>query len=200
MSISVTSCGRCGVPIPEFVLETLGDERIHHECSSGLSNVYATLYKLTLNREVAWDVLRGLRKLYTLKQYSTGGDCRNNISASMIEGSSYEILIKEVNVNRSGSLVVWSTVLKKDFDLMSNGEGVSEYSADIGGFSVQQQMDHTTATNTGGSVITLTVERVKEALEKPRPPSPSRGDWQLVGADDIASEILQDELRQLKMN
>ncbi|GKB63074.1 START domain-containing protein [Tanacetum coccineum] len=48
--------------------------------------------------------------------------------------------------------------------------------------------------------INQTVERVKEALEKPRPPSPSRGDWQLVGADDIASEILQEELRQLKMN
>ncbi|GJR43194.1 hypothetical protein Tco_1311297 [Tanacetum coccineum] len=31
-------------------------------------------------------------------------------------------------------------------------------------------------------------------------PSPSRGDWQLVGADDIASETMQDELRVLKLN
>ncbi|GJZ45573.1 hypothetical protein Tco_0593169 [Tanacetum coccineum] len=185
----------------EFVLETLGDERIHHE----------------------WDVLGGHRKLYTFKEYSTGGDCRNNVSASKIEGSSDEILIKEVDVNQTGSLVMWSTVSKKDFDLIRNGGGVSEDSVLISGFSISTD-GHTTATNTGGSVITLvwrmlvdgnqplqekrqqsiqsitfainkTVERVKEALEKPRPPSPSRGYWQQVGAYDIASEYRQDELR-----
>ncbi|PWA81580.1 Homeobox domain-containing protein/START domain-containing protein [Artemisia annua] len=162
---------------PEFVLETLGDERIHHE----------------------------------------------------IEGSN-KMLIKEVNVNRSGSLVMWSTVSKKDFDLIINGKGLNgkEDPVLISGFSISTD-GHTTATNTGGSVITLvlrmlvdgnqplqekrqqsidsitfainqTVGRVKEALEKQRPPSPSR-DWQQVGVDDIASDqILQDELRVLNMN
>ncbi|GKE45524.1 hypothetical protein Tco_1472808 [Tanacetum coccineum] len=46
--------------------------------------------------------------------------------------------------------------------------------------------------------IDQTIGIVKEAVEKPRPPSPSRGDWQQVGANDIASEILQDELRSLE--
>nr|GEU74036.1 homeobox domain-containing protein/START domain-containing protein [Tanacetum cinerariifolium] len=49
---------------PELVLETLGDEEIHHE---------------------VWNVLGGLTKLCTLTKYSTGGDTRNNISASMPE-------------------------------------------------------------------------------------------------------------------
>ncbi|GKD06998.1 homeobox-leucine zipper protein HDG11, partial [Tanacetum coccineum] len=104
------------------------------------------------------------------KKYSTGGDCRNNVSASTIEGSSDEILIKEVDVNQTGSLVMWSTVSKKDFDLIRNGGWFSYY-----------------------------IERVKEALEKPRPPSPSRGYWQQVGAYDIASEYRQDELRVLRI-
>nr|GEZ95735.1 homeobox-leucine zipper protein HDG11-like [Tanacetum cinerariifolium] len=53
---------------PELVLETHGDEEIHHE---------------------VWDVLGGLTKLYTLTKYSTGDDTRNNISASMklVEGN-----------------------------------------------------------------------------------------------------------------
>ncbi|GKE11882.1 hypothetical protein Tco_1415433 [Tanacetum coccineum] len=46
--------------------------------------------------------------------------------------------------------------------------------------------------------IDQTIGIVKEAVEKPRPPSPSRGDWQQVGANDIASEILQDDLRSLE--
>ncbi|GJV40430.1 START domain-containing protein [Tanacetum coccineum] len=51
--------------------------------------------------------------------------------------------------------------------------------------------------------INQTVGRVKQALEKHQPPSPG-GDWptekQQVGAEDIASELLQDELRVLKLN
>ncbi|PWA98542.1 homeobox-leucine zipper protein HDG12 [Artemisia annua] len=158
---------------PEFVLQTLGDVSKHHE----------------------WDVLGGSKKLCMLTQYSTGADPRNNISASLIEGSSGEILIKEVDVNRSGSLVVWSSVSKKDFDLISNGQPISEDSVLISGFSISAD-GHTT----GGSSITLvlrmlvegdqplqekrqraidlitdavnqTVKRVKEALDKQRPPS-----------------------------
>ncbi|GKA37852.1 START domain-containing protein [Tanacetum coccineum] len=120
--------------------------------------VYVTLYRSPAYFEVArgvvafgvkhheWDMPRGLRRLYTLKESSTSGDWRNNISASLIEGSSDEMLIKEVNINRSGSLVVWSTVLKKDFDLISNGKGVSEHSVLISGFSISTD-GHTTATN-----------------------------------------------------
>ncbi|PWA81581.1 hypothetical protein CTI12_AA186670 [Artemisia annua] len=181
---------------PEFVLETLGDERIHHE----------------------WDVLGGLRKIYTFKQYSTGSDTRNHISASK-----------------------WCGPLFQRKILISSAMAISEDSVLVSGFSISTD-GHTTATNKGGSVITLvlrmlvdgnlplqekrqqsielitfainqTVGRVKEALEKPRPPSPPRGDWQQVvayniasedwqqvGAYDGASEILQNELRVLKLN
>ncbi|GJZ37113.1 hypothetical protein Tco_0583304 [Tanacetum coccineum] len=98
----------------------------------------------------------------------------------------------------TGSLVLWSTILLKAFGVMSHGKGFSEDLVLISGFSITTNA-HTAATNTGGSVITLvlrklTVGRVKEALEKHQPPSPG-GDWptekQQVGADDIASEILQ---------
>ena len=101
------------------------------------------------------------------------------------------MLVKEVNVNRSGSLVLWSTVSMKAFDLISRGQGFAEDSVLISGFSI--------TTNTGGSVITLvlrmlvqqplqeqrqqaiesitlainqTVERLKESLEKHQQPSP----------------------------
>ena len=106
------------------------------------------------------------------------------------------MLIKEVNVNRSGSLVLWSTVSMKAFDHISRGQGFAEDSVLISGFSITTN-GHTAATNTGGSVITLvlrmlvqplqekrqqaiesitlainqTVERLKEALEKHQPPS-----------------------------
>ncbi|GJX30583.1 hypothetical protein Tco_0238662, partial [Tanacetum coccineum] len=111
---------------------------------------------------------------------------------------SSQVVIKEVDVNPSGSLVVWSTVSKKYFDLISEGEGVSEDSMLISGFSISID-GHTTTSNTCGSVITLvlrmlvegnqslqergqqamesitsainqTVEGVKEALDEQRPP------------------------------
>ncbi|PWA97882.1 hypothetical protein CTI12_AA024770 [Artemisia annua] len=180
--------------------------------------VHVNLYNSSANFEVAGAVVafhvkhspslclrwlemhaNSMRKLCMPRQYSTGGDPANNISASMI-GSSDEMLIKEVNVNRSGSLVVWSTVSKKAFDLISHGKRLSDDSVLISGFSITTD-GHTTATNTGGSVITLvlrtlveggqplqekrelaislittaiyeTVVRVKEALDKQRPPSP----------------------------
>ncbi|GJX67895.1 START domain-containing protein [Tanacetum coccineum] len=132
---------------PELVLETLGDERTHHE----------------------WDVLGGLTKLNTFKKYSTGGDTRNSISASMIDGSTSEILIKEVNVNRSGSLVLWSTVSMKDFDVMSHGRESPEDSALIFRFFHSPPI--------GPQPLPIqTVGRVKQALEKHQPPSPG-GDW-----------------------
>ncbi|GJT27446.1 villin-4-like protein [Tanacetum coccineum] len=65
----------------KFVLETLGDECIHHE----------------------WDVPRGLRRLYTLKESSTGGDWRNNISASLIEGSSGIAMVLRMLVDADGN-------------------------------------------------------------------------------------------------
>ncbi|GJW87791.1 hypothetical protein Tco_0163131 [Tanacetum coccineum] len=136
----------------------------------------------------------------TIKVMSSGSDNSPHMTSQVIEGSSNEMLIKEVDVNRSGSLVVWSTVSKKYFDLISDGEGVSEESVLISGFSISTD-GHTTTTNTCGSVITLvlrmlvegnqslqekgqqaiesitlainqTVERVKVALDKQRPPSP----------------------------
>ncbi|GKD42808.1 hypothetical protein Tco_1267453 [Tanacetum coccineum] len=92
----------------------------------------------------------------------------------------------------TGSLVLWSTILLKTFGVMSHGKGFSDDPVLISGFSITTN-SHTAATNTGDSVITLTVGRVKEALEKHQPPS--LGDWptekQQVGAGDIASEILQ---------
>ncbi|GJY49286.1 villin 4 [Tanacetum coccineum] len=78
------------------------------------------------------------------------------------EGSSDEMLIKEVNINRSGSLVAWSTILKKDFDLISNGKGVSEYSVLISGFSISTH-GHTTTMNTGSSGITLVLRMLVDA-------------------------------------
>ncbi|GJS49618.1 villin-4-like protein isoform X1 [Tanacetum coccineum] len=253
--------------------------------------------------DMKWDMPRGLRRLYTLKESSTSGDWRNNISASLIEGSSDEMLIKEVNINRSGSLHRWpyhryeygssgiTLVLRMSVNAdgnqplqekraatdrvdhfmyfqggLSDGykNSISEkelpdetYKEDeVALFRVQgsgpenmqaYQVKHVASSlsfsyryilQNGSSVFTWigylttpelysqcthlgmvqnlrrfgkfwvenlitfaidqTIGIVKEAVEKPRPPSPSRGDWQQVGANDIASEILQDELRSLE--
>ncbi|GKF14318.1 hypothetical protein Tco_0055780, partial [Tanacetum coccineum] len=127
-------------------------------------------------------------------------DLKSRDNTRLIDGSGNEMLIKEVDVNPSGSLVVWSTVSKEYFDLISKGDGVSEDSMLISGFAISSH-GHTTTSNTCGSVITLvlrmlvegnqslqetgqqamesiteainqTVERVKVALDKQRPPSP----------------------------
>ncbi|GKF60796.1 hypothetical protein Tco_0177582, partial [Tanacetum coccineum] len=108
-----------------------------------------------------WDVLGGCRILYKPRKYSTGGDPRNNISVSEIEGSSNEMLIKEVDVNPSRSLVVWSTISKKYFDLISECEGVSKDSMLISGFSISIN-GHTTTSNTCGLVITLVLRMLVE--------------------------------------
>ncbi|GJT45637.1 villin 4, partial [Tanacetum coccineum] len=259
-----------------------------------------------------WNVPRGLRRLYTLKESSTGGNWRNNISASLIEGSSDEMLIKEVNVNRtdghtiamntgSSSITLASRMLvdgsrpenmqanqvehvasslnfsycyilqngsfvftwigylttlevqelvERQLDVIKNSISEKElpdetYKEDrVALFRVQGsrpenmqaiQFKHVASSlnfsycyilQNGSFVFTwigylttlevqelverqlnvIKVEKlitfaidptigiVKEAADKPRPPSPSRGDWQQVGANDIASEILQDEL------
>ena len=100
---------------------------------------------------------------------------------------------------------MWTTVSKKIFDLISLGKAPPpDVPVLISGFSISTD-GHTTATNRGGSVVTLvlrmwgvignkplqekgpesvalitlainqTVGRVKEALEKQRPPSPPTG-------------------------
>ncbi|GJX07604.1 hypothetical protein Tco_0195536 [Tanacetum coccineum] len=79
-----------------------------------------------------------------------------------IEGSSDEMLIKEVDVNRSGSLVVWSTISKNYFDLISNGEGVSEDSVLISGFSISTDATLPLPTHVTGE------EFSPEFLRKPR--------------------------------
>ncbi|GJV56009.1 START domain-containing protein [Tanacetum coccineum] len=211
---------------PELVLETLGDERTHHEVLLSINQPHTLTQACfeDLSENFAPNCLSSSCFFGRINppriRVLSGGDTRNSISASMIDGSTSEILIKEVNVNRSGSLVLWSTVSMKDFDVMSHGRESPEDSALISGFSITTN-GHTAATNTGGSVITLvlrklvegnqplqekrlqsiesitfainqTVGRVKQALEKHQPPSPG-GDW------PTEKQLMQDELRMLKL-
>ncbi|KAL6585280.1 hypothetical protein OROMI_004569 [Orobanche minor] len=131
---------------PEFVLRTLADSRKHHQ----------------------WDVLGGFKKLSKPRRHSTGGDPKNNISVSVIEGGSSSssnemLLIKEVDVNLSGSLVVWSTVSKTYFDhLISSGDVISKDSMLVSGFSITTD-NHNTF---GGSVITLVLRMPVEEEEE----------------------------------
>ncbi|GKF17193.1 hypothetical protein Tco_0062111, partial [Tanacetum coccineum] len=159
--------------------------------------VYASLYKSFAKSEVAVAMVAFPVKHSLEFVLKTLADGRKHHE---INGSGNEMLIKEVDVNPSGSLVVWSTVSKEYFDLISKGDGVSEDSMLISGFAISSH-GHTTTSNTCGSVITLvlrmlvegnqslqetgqqamksiteainqTVERVKVALDKQRPPSP----------------------------
>nr|GEW69870.1 uncharacterized mitochondrial protein AtMg00810-like [Tanacetum cinerariifolium] len=68
---------------PELVLETLRDNETHHE---------------------VWDVLGGITKLCTLTKYSTGGDTRNNISASMFLDHFVNALSKKISIKDLGIL------------------------------------------------------------------------------------------------
>ncbi|GJV88964.1 villin-4-like protein [Tanacetum coccineum] len=122
-----------------------------HRCHGRAREVPWIWEKLTL-MDFGGGMVCGL-----FENVSPNEDCRSTLWRSVTgfedmktEGSSDEMLIKEVNINRSGSLVAWSTILKKDFDLISNGKGVSEYSVLISGFSISTH-GHTTTTNTGSS-------------------------------------------------
>ncbi|GJU07572.1 hypothetical protein Tco_1124002 [Tanacetum coccineum] len=115
-------------------------------------------------------VLRGLTKLCTYRKYSTGGHSINNISASSMSGM-------------LGGLTKLCTYRKYS----TGGHSINNISAS----SMEKRQQSIEAFT---FAINQTVGRVKEALEKHQPPSPG-GDWptekQQVGADDIASEILQ---------
>lgn len=172
---------------PEFVLQILGDEHIHHE----------------------WDVLGGYISLHRMTTYPTGSDNRNKISVSLVQDPTYvtdSVVVQEVTISQAGSLVVWSMIPRGTSYRISLGQelapdDISPWSV-VSGFSISTD-GRTAGTNTGGSVVTLvlrmlvidtqdkseqersqqaiesislavnqTVQSVRESLEKHQPAAP----------------------------
>nr|GFA90941.1 Ty3/gypsy retrotransposon protein [Tanacetum cinerariifolium] len=107
--------------------------------------VYASLYKSSANFEVAIGVVAFSVKHSPDFVLETLGDERTHLE---IDSWSNE-MFKEVIVNRSGSLVLWSTVSLKAFDVMSHTKGFPKDPVLISGFSITTN-GHTAAANTGG--------------------------------------------------
>ncbi|GKE30764.1 villin-4-like protein, partial [Tanacetum coccineum] len=173
-----------------------------------------------------WDTPRRLRRLYTLKESSTSGDWRNNISASLgglsdryknsisekeLPDETYKedrVALFRVQGSRPENMQaiqfkhVASSLNFFYCYILQNGSFVFTWIGYLTTLEVQELVERQLNVIKVEKLITFAIDPtigiVKEAADKPRPPSPSRGDWQQVGANDIASEILQDELRSLE--